>query len=96
MISLEPHAQGVIVHVRVRPAARRNGIVGEHDGALRVDVTAAPEKGKANKAVAEVLAELFGVSKSAVELVSGQTSSQKRFLIVGVELAVARGKLSTG
>jgi uncharacterized protein YggU (UPF0235/DUF167 family) len=61
------------------------GVAGEHDAALRIEVTAAPEKGKANKAVAEVLAEVLGVAKSAVELVSGATSPQKRFLVVGVE-----------
>jgi uncharacterized protein len=94
MIALEPHAQGVIVPVRVRAGARRTGVAGEHDGALRVDVTAAPEKGKANKAVAEVLAEFFGVAKSAVELVSGATNSQKRFLIAGIDVAAAQRKLS--
>jgi uncharacterized protein len=94
MIALEAHAQGVMVPVRVRAAARRTGVAGEHDGALRIDVTAAPEKGKANKAVAEVLAELFGVAKSAVELVSGPTSSQKRFLVTGVNLAAAQRTLA--
>jgi uncharacterized protein YggU (UPF0235/DUF167 family) len=57
-------------------------------------VTAAPEKGKANKAVAEVLAELLQVAKSAVELLSGATSSQKRFLAVGVDVVTARARIN--
>ena len=79
MIALEQTSQGVIIPVRVHAAARRNAIVGVHDGALRIDVTAAPEKGKANLAVARVLCSTLGAPKSAVELVSGATSTQKRF-----------------
>jgi uncharacterized protein (TIGR00251 family) len=95
MVNLEDHPDGVVAPVRVKAGARRTGVAGEHDGALRIDVSAAPEKGKANKAVAEVLAEVFGVAKSAVELVSGSTSPQKRFLIRGVKLSAARRALAT-
>ena len=51
------------------------------DGALKVCVTQAPEKGKANKAIAEVLAKWLGVRKSQVHLLSGETASQKKFLV---------------
>jgi len=84
MIQLEPHAEGSILPVRAHAGARRNEIRGEHDGALRVAVTQAPEKGKANKAIAAFLAEELAVRKSQVELLSGETSSQKRFLIRGL------------
>jgi uncharacterized protein len=90
MVAVEEHPRGVVIPVRVRAGARRTGVAGEHDGALRIEVTAAPEKGKANKAVAEVIAELLQVAKSAVELISGATSSQKRFLVIGVDVATAR------
>jgi uncharacterized protein YggU (UPF0235/DUF167 family) len=79
--------------VRVRAGARRTGIAGEHDGALRVDVSAAPEKGKANRAVAEVLADLFGITKSSVQLLTGSTSQQKRFLLIGIDLEAAQRRL---
>jgi uncharacterized protein YggU (UPF0235/DUF167 family) len=68
-------------------------MAGEHDGALRVDVSAAPEKGKANRAVAEVLADLFGITKSSVQLLTGSTSQQKRFLLVGINLEAAQRRL---
>jgi hypothetical protein len=84
MIDLEPHAEGSILPVRAHPGARRNEIRGEHDGALRVAVTQAPEKGKANKAIAELLAKELAVRKSQVELVSGETAGQKRFLVRGL------------
>jgi uncharacterized protein (TIGR00251 family) len=84
VIAVESHSEGSVLPVRAHPGARRNEVGGEHDGSLRVAVTQAPEKGKANKAVAGLLAEKLGVRKSQIELLSGETSSQKRFLIRGL------------
>jgi uncharacterized protein (TIGR00251 family) len=90
MIQLATHPRGVILPVRAQASARRNGVVGEHYGMLRVAVTAAPEKGKANKAIVEVLADALNVSKSSIELLSGETSQQKQFLIVGANVEKLR------
>ena len=84
-LNLEPDPRGVILTVRAHASARQNAVVGVRDGMLRVAVTEAPEKGKANKAIAEVLSKALRVSKSAIELVSGTTSTRKRFLIAGVK-----------
>jgi uncharacterized protein (TIGR00251 family) len=86
MIQLEAHPRGVLLPVRASAGARKNAVLGERQEALRVAVTAAPEKGKANQAIIEVLSKTFGVSKSAVELVAGDTSPHKRFLIVGASV----------
>jgi len=85
MISLESRADGTILPVRAQPGTRRNEIRGVQDGQLKVCVTQAPEKGKANKAVAELLAKKLGLKKSQIELLSGETSHQKRFLVRGVD-----------
>jgi uncharacterized protein len=71
--------------VRAQPGARRNEIRGVQDGALKVCVTQSPEKGKANKALVELLSKKLGLKKSQIELVAGETSHQKRFLIRGVD-----------
>jgi uncharacterized protein len=84
-LNLEPDPRGVILTVRAHAGARQNAVVGVRDGVLRVAVTEAPEKGKANKAIVAVLSKALGISKSAVELVSGTTSTRKRFLITGAE-----------
>jgi hypothetical protein len=84
-IALETHERGTILPVRARAGASHNAIAGVHDGLLRVTVTTAPEKGKANQAIVAVLAKALGVPKSSLELVSGATSPRKRFLVVGVE-----------
>ena len=51
---------------------------------IALAVTAAPERGKANEAIAGVLAEALGLRPSQVGLLSGETSREKRFLIVGL------------
>jgi len=80
-LQLEPHSDGVILPVRAHAGARRNALKGIHAGALQVMVTQAPEKGKANKAILELLAETLGLRKNQLELLAGETSSQKKFLV---------------
>ncbi len=85
MMALEQHADGVILPVRAQPGARRNETRGVQNGALKVCVAQSPEKGKANKAIIEQLAQSLGLKKSQIELLSGETSHQKRFLIRGMD-----------
>lgn len=84
MIEVGTHASGLIVPVRAQPGARKNSVLGERAGALRVAVSAAPEKGKANAAIAEVLADALGCRSSQVTLIAGETSREKKFLITGL------------
>jgi uncharacterized protein len=84
MIAIEPHAEGAILPVRAHPGARRNGLGGEQDGQLKISVTQAAEKGKANLALVKVLCDRLELRKSQIELLSGETASRKRFLVRGV------------
>ncbi len=59
---------------------------------LKVRMTAAPEKGKANKAVIRLLAKKLGLPASAISLVSGNTSKQKLVEIDGITEAALRTK----
>jgi len=81
LIGLEASDQGVILPVRAQPGSRSSGIRGVHNGALRVSVTQVAEKGKANKALIAVLGKQLGLRKSQIELISGRTAAQKRFLV---------------
>jgi hypothetical protein len=81
MIALQSHSEGTILPVRAQPAARRNEIRGPKDGMLKVCVTQSPEKGKANKALIALLCKSLGLRKSQLELIAGETSPQKRFLV---------------
>lgn len=84
MIALDETSAGILIPVKAQPGARRNGITGEHAGALKVAVTQAPEKGKANDAIVEVLARALELKRSQIELASGSTSSQKKFVVKGI------------
>ena len=87
MIAITEHAEGCVLPVRAQPGARKAGVMGEQAGALKVAVTAPPEDGRANKALLEVLREALGLKRSQVELLSGATSRDKRFLIRGLSSA---------
>jgi len=95
LIDLQPHCEGTVLPVRANAGARKNGIAGLHGGMLRVSVTEAPEKGKANKAIASLLAKTLGFRKSQIELIAGQTNPQKRFLVRDVSPDDLRAKIES-
>src|SRR5205085_4295994 len=94
MIAVTAHAEGCLLPVRAQPGARKAGVLGEQAGALKVAVTAPPEDGRANQALREVLREALGLKRSQVELVSGATSRDKRFLIRGIEKKELEARLA--
>lgn len=71
-------APGVDLNVRVTPKAGRNA-VRETGTGLAVQVTEAPENGKANAAVQKLLARALGVAKTRLVLVRGDTARDKVF-----------------
>jgi uncharacterized protein (TIGR00251 family) len=87
MIDLSDHAEGVVLPVRAKPGAKKNGVQGDRDGALVVAVNAPPEDSRANAALVEVLHEALGLKRSQIELVSGHKGRDKRFLLRGVTRA---------
>ena len=84
MMQIQVTKDGCIVQVKAQPGAKRSGVTGVHNGALKLAVAAPADRGKANKALTELLAKLLGVKKGQVELVGGTTSHDKRFLVTGV------------
>jgi uncharacterized protein (TIGR00251 family) len=94
MIAIVSHAAGVILPVVAQPGSKRNAVLGERAGALRIAVTAPPDKGKANAAIQSVLAESLGCKTAQVALISGAASRQKRFLIRGIDADELRNRLS--
>jgi uncharacterized protein (TIGR00251 family) len=85
MIELQNYADGIVLLVRAQPGAGSNGIRGMHGGALKVAVTQVAEKGKANAAILEALAEGLGLKPSQLELIRGDTQRQKKFLVRGID-----------
>lgn len=81
-------AGGVTLAVRAQPGAKKTaiaGIFGEGASAqLKIAVQAPPIEGRANSALIAHLAEVFAVPRSSIELVSGELSRSKVFLLAGV------------
>jgi hypothetical protein len=84
VIQISDHPDGCVLSVRAQPGARRNAVVGEQAGSLKIAVTAPPDQGRANKALVEVLCAQLGLKKSCVELIAGPTSREKKFLLRGI------------
>ena len=87
MIQFIEKAGSLTFNVRVVPRASKSGIVGEMDGALKVRIASPPVDGAANAELIKVLSKKFGVAKSAVEILSGQTSKQKQVRVRGIKHA---------
>jgi hypothetical protein len=68
----------------VQPRAGKNGIAGIHGERLKIRLTAPPVDGEANKACAAFLSEIFGIPKSAVEIVEGFKSRSKTIRLAGL------------
>ena len=74
----------VVFPVKVVPGSSRTRIAGLLDTAMKVNIAAPPERGKANKELTQFLAKLLGCSKSAITVVSGQTNPHKEIAITGM------------
>jgi uncharacterized protein (TIGR00251 family) len=74
--------------VRVQPRASRNEIVGKHEDALKIRLTAPPVDDRANEALRKLLASRLKVPLAAVRIASGERSRTKRVEIFGVTAAI--------
>jgi|SRR6516164_3359494 uncharacterized protein (TIGR00251 family) len=90
---------GVTLAVRAQPGAKKTAIVGvygEGDSAqLKIAVQAPPIEGRANEALIAFLAEMFDLPKKSVELIGGELSRSKVFLLQGIRLAKIEAALSS-
>jgi uncharacterized protein (TIGR00251 family) len=80
--------------IKVIPSSSRSGIVGWMGEVLKVRVMAPPEKGKANAAVEELLADVLDVQRPHVRVVAGRTQPRKVIEITGLADADVRTRLS--
>ncbi|MDQ3086195.1 MAG: DUF167 domain-containing protein [Actinomycetota bacterium] len=76
------------------PGAPRSEIVGRHGEAWKVRVAAAPESGKANRAVVDLLSATFEIPRARITIVNGKTSRDKTVIVEGLTSEVAGERLS--
>ena len=77
-------ADGVIVRVKVIPRSSDTAIAGIYQGALKIHLTSPPVENAANKTLISFLARKLKVPKSAVQIVGGAKSREKRLALYGV------------
>jgi uncharacterized protein (TIGR00251 family) len=85
---------GVVFKVKVVPGSSRTAVCGLLDEMVKIKVSAAPEKGKANKSLLDFLAKQLGVKKGAVNIISGKTSAVKSVRVMGISVAQISNKLN--
>ena len=93
-LSLRATGEGVVVPVKAVPGSSRDRIIGVLGDCLKVATSAPAERGKANAAIARILAKALDVPPRAVTLMSGQTSPHKEFLIEGLSADQVRARLT--
>ena len=82
------------VSIKVVPGASRDRIVGKYGDAVKVQVSAPPEGGKANQAVLALLAAALGVKPGRLRLVRGHAQSRKVIEVDGVQQADVNARLA--
>lgn len=93
MAEIVERADGVVLAVRGQPGARSAGLRGWQGEALKVAVTQVAEKGKANRAILDVLAHVLGLRRSQLELLAGEVSPHKQVLVRGITAGALEARI---
>ena len=95
---LRETAAGVTLAVRAQPGAKKTAIVGVYgEGAsaqLKIAVQAPPIEGRANEALIAFLAEIFDLKNHGVEIIGGELSRSKVFLLRGISMEQVQGTVA--
>ena len=86
--------KGVRLRLRVKPGGRHQRLIGAYGGALKLEVSAAPEKGRANAAVIRLLSDVLGLQRSQVEIVAGASSQGKIAVLTGCSVEEIAARLA--
>lgn len=95
MTWIRQDGDGVVLTLHIQPGAKRTECAGLHGEALKIRLAAPPVDGKANEALVAFLSKTLGVSKSSVELISGETSRAKRVRVERVDADEVRKALAS-
>ncbi len=83
------------LRLRVIPGAARSGVAGRHGEAWKLRVEQAPERGKANIAVLDLLSSALRVPRKQIELVRGESARDKVVTVTGLSLEEAEERLAS-
>ncbi len=92
---IDTHKEGVTLLLHCQPGAKVSRVVGEHGERLKISLNAPAVDNKANEVLVCWLADCLSIPRKQIEILSGQTSRQKRVLIRAVTLEKTRLLLLT-
>jgi uncharacterized protein (TIGR00251 family) len=84
-LAIQQLDEAVILTVKVVPGSSKTEIVGILNGMAKIRVSAAPQKGKANKALLDFLAKKLGVKSKDITIITGHKTAVKKLQIAGVQ-----------
>jgi hypothetical protein len=93
-LTIRPVEDGCLIAVKAVPGASRDRIAAVLGPRLKIATSRPPEKGRANAAIAAVLADALGVGRRDVRLATGPTSPRKEFAVRGLSPDQARRRLA--
>ena len=93
MLDVRDAKTGATLSVRLQPKAKKNAVIGELDGALKLSVTEPPVDGRANEACIRFVADLLKVPRSSVTIAAGASSRNKVVRIEGLSAEQVRSRL---
>jgi uncharacterized protein (TIGR00251 family) len=91
--SIEQHGSDVLIRLKVVPGASRTQFAGLLGDRIKLRITAAPEAGKANKAVIQLLATRLGIKANQITIEAGHASAEKTVRIAGADADAVRAAL---
>lgn len=93
-VRIDAHPEGgSLIHVKAVPGSSRDALAGALGDRLKVRISAPAEGGRANKAIAALLADALGVRAGDVEVASGRSSPEKAIRVASLSPEVVRDRL---
>jgi hypothetical protein len=93
MVDISQQGTDTLISVKIVPNASRDRIAGELGEALKITVSAAPERGAANKAVCRLLARNLDIRPQQITVDTGATSAQKTIRIADMPAGEVAARL---
>ena len=93
-VEIRQTEDGIRLRLRVKPGGRQQRLIGAYGGALKLEVSAAPERGRANTAVIRLLSEALGIRRNQVEIVAGASSQDKVAVLTGCSVEEITAQLA--
>jgi len=92
-LAIKQTGEGVTFSVKVVPGSSKNAITGLLGSALKVNISAVAEKGKANQGLIKLLARILGRPRSAIVITSGTSSPHKEVFVAQMTVVEFENKL---